>query len=624
MIRYLRLVRPMLSPRTKARLRSAVAVATLLALLEAAGVALILPFVLVLQAAGNPSSQSTLIKDLERLLGTKDIHVLSIVLGAIVVGAFLVKGTLAIVYLRWSIGFVMQEEATTAANLLDRYLHAPYTFHLEHHSARLQQTMQNAVRLVFSQSMVSVVGAIGDALITLLIAIVLLIVNPIIALIGAIYFSLVAIVYQKVIRRRLDVASEGFYHEQRRSMLLTQQSLAAVKQVSIGHRQQHFVSAFLETRRGLALRERIVLIFNYLPRYYLESCLVLATAGMAGVIWAFEGHRHATAILGLYLVAGFRVLPSINRVLVAQAICRSAVPAAEELGRDLALPLGSDETNQNEQRLPSSTIEFRDVRFSYPSRESLVLDGISLRIEPGERIAIVGPSGSGKTTMVDILMGLLEPDDGLVLIGGKPLSEVRNAWQRSIGYVPQITTLIDDSLLANVAFGFNAEDVDETRVEGVLRQASLESLIESLPEGLETTVGENGVRLSGGQRQRLAIARALYLEPAVLVLDEATSQLDSETERQVTDTINSLQRDLTMIIVAHRLSTVRRADRLYFLYEGRIRASGTFDQLVDSSAEFAQLVRIAGDNLVAGATDRYDGLPGPEPVEAQVQSHPSM
>lgn len=601
MLRFVYMVWPILSRGAKFRLWLALASSVLLAFLDALGVALILPLLLVLQATGrSPNGQSNVVRDIERIFGTSDAHLLSIVLGSIVVGIFVLKGVLAIFYLRWSIGFVMQEEADTAARLLGRYLHAPYSFHLERHSANLQQMVQSAVRVVYSQSLAPLVGALGDFLLAMLIVIVLLILNPSLAAIGVGYFALVALLYQRGIRRKLDAASRAFWQEQRHSYLLAQQSLATVKQVIMGHHQDHFVGTLRETRRRLALRERIVLLFNYLPRYYLESALVLGAAGIAGVVFALEKHEQATALLGVYLAAGFRVLPSINRVLVAHANCLTALPAAEELVGDLGaateeevLPAPGPTTEVGAPQLARSSIELRNVRFSYGGRDAIVLDDVSICIEPGERVAIVGPSGSGKTTMVDIIMGLLDPDAGTILIGGVPLPEVRGPWQRSVGYVAQATTLLDDTLRANVGFGQDQGTIDDARVIDVLRQARLESLVDMLPEGLDTEIGEDGVRLSGGQRQRLAIARALYPEPAVLVLDEATSQLDSETERQVTDTINQLQGDMTVIVVAHRLSTVRRADRLYFLDGGRIVGAGTFDDLVASNASFARLVQVA-------------------------------
>jgi ABC-type multidrug transport system fused ATPase/permease subunit len=236
-------------------------------------------------------------------------------------------------------------------------------------------------------------------------------------------------------------------------------------------------------------------------------------------------------------------------------------------------------------------VRFDSVTFAYEPGGAPVLHDVSFRIQPGESVAFVGPSGAGKSTLLDIVLGLLEPTGGSVAVGGKPMRDVRSSWQQSIGYVPQDVVLLDETLRTNVALGTPPDEIDDARVEDALALADLTETWKSLPDGLDTRLGERGVRLSGGQRQRVGLARALYDHPRILVLDEATSSLDGGTESRIIETIEAMQRNLTMIVVTHRLSTVRNCDRVYMLEGGAITGVGPFDALTEQSPAFAELVR---------------------------------
>jgi ATP-binding cassette, subfamily B, bacterial PglK len=245
-----------------------------------------------------------------------------------------------------------------------------------------------------------------------------------------------------------------------------------------------------------------------------------------------------------------------------------------------------------ERLLLQRELSIEHLYFRYPGTERNVLENIDQRIPAGSTVALVGSSGAGKSTLADLIMGLHQPTDGRVAADGVDICADITAWQRSIGMVPQDVYILDATLRANVAFGEAPDSVDEERLFAALARAQLDDLIRDLPDGVDTIVGERGGRLSGGQRQRIGIARALYLEPSVLVLDEATSALDSETERRITDTIESLHGQLTVIVIAHRLSTVRECDLLLYLEHGRIAAAGTFESVTAESRAFARLVRL--------------------------------
>jgi ABC-type multidrug transport system fused ATPase/permease subunit len=289
-----------------------------------------------------------------------------------------------------------------------------------------------------------------------------------------------------------------------------------------------------------------------------------------------RGHDTAAIMptLALFAAAAFRMTPSANRVLAVINSLRYGLPAVATLTSELALPVSDTPPGGTHRTAFQRDIELRDVTFSYADTPAPALRGVSVRIGKNETVGFIGPSGSGKTTLVDVLLGLLAPQRGEVRVDGTDVAGNLRAWQDQIGYVSQTIYLTDDTLRRNVAFGVPEAEIDDRAVARAVRAAQLDDFVASLPAGLDAAVGERGVRLSGGQRQRIGIARALYHDPAVLVLDEATSALDAATERGVMDAVAALQGSRTIVIVAHRLSTVDRCDRLYRLEAGRIVEAG--------------------------------------------------
>ena len=252
--------------------------------------------------------------------------------------------------------------------------------------------------------------------------------------------------------------------------------------------------------------------------------------------------------------------------------------------------MSSESSDQPAHRL-GHELRLENVTFRYPTRQEPALRGVSLAVRPGESFGIVGPTGSGKSTLLDVILGMLDPASGGISIDGASLSECRDAWQRSIGYVPQEVYLVDETLRANVALGWYGEEIDDERVLEAVRLAGLDDVVAALPNGSETIVGERGVRLSGGQRQRVGLARALYTRPSVLVLDEATSNLDQTTEHRIVDTLAGLRGGVTMIVVTHRTASVRYCDRILYLEHGAVRALGTFDEVLAAVPEFGESPR---------------------------------
>ncbi|HYU79955.1 MAG TPA: ABC transporter ATP-binding protein, partial [Vicinamibacterales bacterium] len=362
-----------------------------------------------------------------------------------------------------------------------------------------------------------------------------------------------------------------------------QQSLGAIKEVKMAGREPFFEARLRTARRALShVRSRRASIASAM-RLGLETVLIVSM--LVVVVLVTLGGDSAVdtiPVLALFAYAGFRAVPSANRIMLNAGCIREGHPFARAVAADFDA-LGSASARAHG---PEPAIEFarsigcEDVSFVYEDAARAALEHVTITIARGESVGIVGPTGSGKSTLVDILLGLLKPSSGRVAIDGQDLRGFERAWQRMVGYVPQDPYLLDDTLRRNIAFGVSDSVIDEQRLVRACTLAQLDDVVRQLPQALETVVGEDGVRLSGGQRQRVAIARALYHDPAVLVFDEATAALDNQTEREVTRAIAALQGGRTVIVIAHRLSTVENCDRLVFLQDGHVAAIGPYKDLL--------------------------------------------
>jgi ABC-type multidrug transport system fused ATPase/permease subunit len=364
-----------------------------------------------------------------------------------------------------------------------------------------------------------------------------------------------------------------------------QQGFGGVKDVKILGTEEYFASQYGENLLKNSEVVRRFSIAQTLPRFGLEILTIIGLAVLVSTMVLLDSERpEILPVLGLFGAAAFRLLPAVNRLISNFQIINVSRPQVNEVFEDLDLPDQLNHKNSDRSTL-TSAISIVDISFSYAESLKNVVSGVSVKIGRGEAVGLIGSSGSGKSTLVDILLGLLEPNSGKVLVDGSDIHDDLRGWQDQIGYVPQSIFLTDDTLRRNVAFGLPKDKIDDDAVRSAIRSAQLEEFVASLPEGMETVVGERGVRLSGGQRQRIGIARALYNNPDVLVLDEATSSLDTETEHGVMQAVQALQGDKTVIIVAHRLSTVEYCDRLYRLENAQIVDEGTFSEVTSRTKD---------------------------------------
>jgi ABC-type multidrug transport system fused ATPase/permease subunit len=564
--------------------------------LEIVGLALVLPLLEIL--TGEPGAEhSGMVERLSDLLGNPSQGDLELVLAVLVIGSFALRTLLTILLRWWTLGFTLQSQAKLSARLLDLYLRAPYRYHLRRNSAELVRTLEDAVEDAFGRSIGPSVSVATEGAVIAGITLVLLVLQPLIAIGTGLYFLAIILVYQRIINRRAHRLGFEYQRLNAESYKAIQQPLGGVKEVIVSNRQPFFVDRLAGYKDETAHVQRRFQFYAELPRQYLETAFILG-GGMLGAVLALTSVDDAVAILGLFIAAGFRLLPTLYRFVSSTTTFRTGLASVELVCDDIAEL--EHAIAEERSAAPTGTIRpmrreisVRHVSFTYGETSPLVLDDVSLEVARGESVAIVGTSGAGKSTLVDLMLGLHRPQRGTIAVDGVDIFTDLEGWQRQIGLVPQDVYLLDASLRENVAFGVPEDQIDDGCVDDAIQRAQLERFIATLPDGLDTVTGERGVRISGGQRQRLGIARAFYTQPEVLVLDEATSALDNATEAELAATIAQLRGTLTMVVIAHRLSTVRNCDRVLLLEHGALSASGSFEELLETSPVFARLAELA-------------------------------
>lgn len=622
MIALVRQVLAILDARTRRGFLLAVPASIVMAAFESIGFAMVLPF---MQLLADPTSlnRGGIVSTLHRFAGSPDRTTFIVYLGLVIFGSLLAKAVLAMFYLRWQTNLLARGEGELAARLFRAYLSADYSQHLRRHSSQLVRNVQDAIQMVFAKMLLSLVQLIADGFLIIAIVTTLVVIDPTAALAAGTVLGLAALAYTRRYGRRARVLGADDLELRGQVQQQLQEGLGGLKALQAVDRVDQVADRFEVTRMALARVRARQMFIDQLPRYLLEAAVVAALLVIVLMVVTTRSDADAVGTLGLLAAGAFRLMPSLQRFLSGGNAAYSARPAALLLVADMA-----DVPSVTARRVPVTPLDFRgelrfdDVSYTYPGTDERVVDHLDLVVRQGESVGLVGPSGAGKTTLVDLVLGLLRPTSGRIVIDGQPLEgDLVGAWRAVVGYVPQDVFLFDDSVLHNIAIGLADEEIDRARVARAVELAQFGEVLAELPEGLDTNMGERGVRLSGGQRQRLGIARALYGSPRVLVLDEATSSLDGITEAAFTDTVEALRGDLTLVVIAHRLSTVRRCDRIVLLAQGAVEASGSFDELVEQSDHFASLVHHAG----LAASSRPGGtLTAPAPAPIRVAEAPSM
>jgi ATP-binding cassette, subfamily B, bacterial PglK len=477
--------------------------------------------------------------------------------------------------------------ARLAVRLLAAYLVMPYALHVQRNSSELIRNAYESVRALTGEIIIPAVRLLSHGVLALGMIGVLFYAAPIATLFALGFLGPVVFLLLRVIHPRLKKLGRGRQRLSKENLNILQQSLHGIREVILFDRADFFRERFAKRQYQTARITYLNRVAQEIPRVLIETVLVVFIAGFfIASVTLQRSPEETLAVLGLFAYTALRLQPSLQKVVQSLNSIRFGGAAVDNIYDDLIL---IDSSHRPEpESTPGEGIDTRatpdlrleNVGFRYTPSGEPVLSNIDIHVEPGQSIGIIGPTGGGKSTLLDIMAGLLEPTEGRVLIDGVDLRTVTRDWQRRLGVVPQAIFLIDDTVRRNIALGVPDRDIEDAQVHKAVELAQLATFIDQLPNGLDTKVGERGIRMSGGQRQRIAIARAMYRDPPVLIFDEGTSALDNLTEAEFMDALETIGGDRTLITVAHRLTTVKRCDRILLVEGGRIVGTGSYDELM--------------------------------------------
>ncbi len=522
------------------------------------------------------------------------------ILGIIAVVLLVGRTILSILFTRRTVFFLSRRGAKISAELISRLLSQPLLMVQSRTTQETVFAVTTGVERIVLQVLATAVVWIADFALLLVMMVGLLIVDPVTAISIFLVFLFVGYVLFKL----MHVRAGNLGIENSRLNIKSNEKIvevfASYRESVVGNRRDFYAREMGHLRYSIANTSAELAFLPYVSKYVIETTVVVGAVLIGAAQFILQDASHAIATLAIFLAAGTRIAPAVLRIQQGTITIKSGLGVASPT-LDLLEALGNVAMTENIVDKVDvihegfiSEIEIKDVSFTYPNKISPAIANVSLTIPAGTSVAFVGPSGAGKTTLIDVLLGVLNPNSGSVLVSGlPPLLAVAN-WPGSVSYVPQDVVIAAGTIRENIALGYPREEATDELVMGAIKVAHLNEFVASLPDGIDTHVGEHGARISGGQRQRLGIARAMFTRPHLLVLDEATSSLDGETEASISDAIHALRGSTTVVIIAHRLSTVRNADKVVYLSDGKVLATGTFDEVRESVPDFDRQAKIMG------------------------------
>ena len=595
MARVVKAVYELLSPGEKRRAAGMLALMLVTAFFELVGVGSILPFLTI---AVDPDivHRNEALSWAYTTVGFEDLMDFIIFAGAVMLAIIVLMNLVSAVALWTQMRFVHNVGHAISTRLLDRYLAKPYPYFLTHHSSRLSRNILAGADGLVKGVLIPGVTVVSRSVVVLVVGAFLVVIEPVILLsvmviIGGTY----GIVYA-LIRRKLEVKGKRSVKANQSRFKTISEAFGGIKTIKVLGREEYSLRRYAGASLRYANYEATSRIYSQLPRYLVQT---IAFGGfMISFIFLVASRDDLSQVIplmGLFAVAAVRLLPRFQEFLQAVAQFRFHEYLLFEIHGELReqdeRPVAS--STQDSPPLPfDHELSVDRLRFRYPGTTKDVVRDLTLEIPKNSSVALVGTTGAGKTTLVDIILGLLVPDEGSITVDGTKITSANvRRWQKLVGYVPQEVVLADDTVANNIAYGLDEREINREAVEKAAKIAHIhEFIVNELPRGYETVIGERGVRISGGQRQRLGIAQALYRDPDVLVLDEATSDIDNVTEAHIAGAIQGLAGKKTLIIVAHRLATIERCERIFLLDEGKIVASGSYDELAAGNARFERMI----------------------------------
>ena len=543
------------------------------AFLQTLGVGLLVQVVnLVIDT--NAMQKNKILVWLYNLLGFESYKSFSVTIMVLLILTFVVKNLFLYLQQKLTYAFVYGNQFRTSERMMCNYLRRSYEFYLNADTAIVQRSITSDVNNMYAL-ILALLQLFSDGAVSIFVITYCFVTNGVMTLLLGSVLVVMMLLIKGVLKPIMYQAGKDNQDYYSGLFKWISQTVLGIKEVKVCTKEQYFVDAYKKCGRGYVHAVQKYSLYNSIPKLLLESACVAAMVGyMIFQVAVGAPTDDMLSVLTTLAAAAFVLLPCVNRIsnqITAIAYCEPCFMGVSDNlqdeinGQNVDMSFATDE-----EKLPvTESIELKDITYAYPNTDKLIFDHADLSIPVGKSVGIVGTSGAGKSTVVDILLGLLELREGEVCADGENVKLHYRSWLKNIGYIPQMIFMLDDTIRNNVAFGVPAEQIDEDRVWEVLREAQMDEFVKSLPESLDTGIGERGIRLSGGQRQRIGIARALYHAPEVLVLDEATSALDNDTEKAIMDSINMLHGKKTLIIIAHRLQTIEKCDIVYRVENGK-------------------------------------------------------
>ncbi|MBR1892539.1 MAG: ABC transporter ATP-binding protein [Lachnospiraceae bacterium] len=545
------------------------------AMLELVGVSLIMPLI---QLISKPEVVETnpVLATIYDTLHMKSVTDFFIFLVMVIIVMYFVKNIYLTVMYYCQYSFIYKNQLKCAGRLIDCYLKKPYTYHLDHNTSDMIRNIMLDTDRLF-QLILSVLNVSSEGLLSMLLIAYLLINDPVMSIAVAGILVVCMGSFRVLTKKRVHAYGQQNQKYDGKMHQAINQALGAVKDIKILHREKYFVNAFISCGEKKMTALINTNFFGTVPKYLIESVCVASI--LLVLVFKLQNGTSLDSILpklAAFAVAAFKLLPSVGKISNYMNGITFLKPSIDLIYHDLKETedmIGveiEDKAPLTDINEKAEKISVEHISYSYPGFEETVLNDVSFDIPLGTSIGLIGPSGAGKSTMADVILGILFPKQGRIMYGNMNVHENPLRWAERLAYIPQAIYLADESIRCNVAFGIESDKIDEEAVWNALEEAQLADFVRSLPDGLDTEVGERGVRLSGGQRQRIGIARALYGNPEILVLDEATSALDNDTEKAVMDAIERLHGKKTLLIIAHRLTTIKNCEYIFRVEKGKL------------------------------------------------------